>query len=155
MLMCMLDSENYTDPVIEFCETREEGFQMFKDWVIPYNDPPKFEVDGNRCDATWWKPGEETYDDFAVCEVFDLNEKPYILIWWHAYDGVDFDVKQFSSFEEANAVMRSEADDIDTFGVDNEPTFPEDWGTVIDNGYEWNCWKIIKKGEGCLKSENS
>lgn len=146
MLMCMLDSENYTEPVIRFCETREEGFQMFKDLVTPYNDPPKFEVDGNRCDATWWEPGEETYDDFAVCEVFGLNEKPYILVWWHAYEGVDFNVKQFDSFEEANATMRSEAEDILILDeVENYPVTDEDWGAVVDDGYEWNCWQIIEQ----------
>ena len=47
--------------------------------------------------------------------------------------------------------MRAEADDIyiDEAKIepeDNEVT-PEDWSAIVDNGYEWNCWDILKRSE--------
>lgn len=138
-VVLMLDDEHYTQPCIIFCETEEEGFDLFESWNAETEGT--YTVEGNRC--TW----ERGYN-FAVCEVYDLSEKPYILIHWHAYEGVGFDVKQFDSFEEANATMRSEAEDILIRDeVENYPVTDEDCGAVIDDGYEWNCWKIIEKGE--------
>lgn len=135
-VVLMLDDEHYAHPYIGFCETREGGFDLFKSWNAETEGT--YITEANRCT---WKCGY----NFAVCEVYDLSEKPYILIHWHAYNGVDFDIKQFDSFEEANATMMAEANDIDTFGIDNEPITTEDCRAVVDDGYEWNCWQIIKK----------
>lgn len=145
----MLDDENYAYPAYQLCESIEDGFEVFKNDFC--DNETRYEIKGNRCDAMWYTGGLWSYEAFAVCEVFELNDKPYVLIWHHAYNGVDFSVRQFDTFEEANAVMRAEADDIyiDEAKIepeDNEVT-PEDWSAIVDNGYEWNCWDILKRSE--------
>ena len=145
----MLDDENYAYPAYQLCESIEDGFEVFKNDFC--DNETRYEIKGNRCDAMWYTGGLWSYEAFAVCEVFELNDKPYVLIWHHAYNGVDFSVRQFDTFEEANAVMRAEAADIyiDETKIepeDNEVT-PEDWSAIVDNGYEWNCWDILKRSE--------
>ena len=145
----MLDDENYAYPAYQLCESIEDGFEVFKNDFC--DNETRYEIKGNRCDAMWYTGGLWSYEAFAVCEVFELNDKPYVLIWHHAYNGVDFSVRQFDTFEEANAVMRAEANNIyiDETKIepeDNEVT-PEDWSAIVDNGYEWNCWDILKRSE--------
>lgn len=142
-LTLMLDDEHYTDPYYRVCETEVEGFEIFKKWNN--EDYGEYCEEGNRFEWTddfgWWHR-------FAVCEVYGLNDKPYVLIWWHAYNGVDFSVKQFDTFEEANAAMRAEADNIyidDDYG--NETITPDSWSGIVDDGVEWNCWEIIRRDE--------
>lgn len=152
----MLDDENYTEPAYHLCESIEDGFEWFKNYFCSdeyyHDDETMYKVNGNRCDAKWYTYTCGSWSEaFAVCEVFELNDKPYVLIWHHAYNGVDFSVRQFDTFEEANAVMRAEAADIyiDEAKIepeDNEVT-PEDWSAIVDDGYEWNCWDILKRSE--------
>lgn len=144
-LALMLDDEHYTDLYYESCETEVEGFDIFKKWNN--EDYGEYYEEGNR--FVWQTISKQR---FAVCEVYELNDKPYVLIWWHAYNGVGFSVKQFDTFEEANAAMRAEADNIyiDEANVEacaNEPITSDDWSGIIDDGYEWNCWQIIERSE--------
>lgn len=146
-LTLMLDDEHYTDPYYQVCETEVEGFEVFKKWNN--EDYGEYYEEGNRFE---WIDDFDWEHRFAVCEVYELNDKPYVLIWWHAYNGVDFSVKQFDTFEEANAVMRAEADNIyldeaDVEAYANDPITPDDWSGIVDDGYEWNCWQIIERSE--------
>lgn len=142
-LALMLDDEHYTDLYYESCETEVEGFDIFKKWNN--EDYGEYYEEGNRF---VWTDDFDYEQRFAVCEVYELNDKPYVLIWWHAYNGVDFSVKQFDTFEEANAAMRAEADNIyidDAY--ENETITPDSWSGIVDDGVEWNCWEIVKRSE--------
>lgn len=139
----MLDDEHYTDLYYESCETEVEGFDIFKKWNN--EDYGEYYEEGNRF---VWTDDFDCEQRFAVCEVYELNDKPYVLIWWHAYNGVDFSVKQFDTFEEANAAMRAEADNIYIDDVyENETITPDSWSGIVDDGVEWNCWEIVKRSE--------
>jgi len=144
-LALMLDDEHYTDLYYESCETEVEGFDIFKKWNN--EDYGEYYEEGNRF---VWTDDFDCEQHFAVCEVYELNDKPYVLIWWHAYNGVDFSVKQFDTFEEANAAMRAEADNIYIYiddAYENETITPDSWSGIVDDGVEWNCWEIVERSE--------
>ena len=144
-LTLMLGDEDYANPYYKVCKTLADGFEIFKEWNNECCG--EYSVEGNRCD---WVDNIG-WESFAVCEVYELNDKPYVLMWWHAYNGVDFSVRQFDTFEEANAAMRAEVDNIydeaDVEACANEPITPDDWSGIVDDGYEWNCWKIVERSE--------
>ena len=151
-LAVWIDGEHYTEPYIKKCESIRDGFDWFKSCMETDETEVSYEEEGNRIVAEY--PYDHGWDndimDFSVCEVYEIKERPYALIWWHAYNGVDFAVTEFDDFTEANEAMRSEA--VDALIEWNDPEFegvkPEDVSACVDTGDEWQCWRIIELDKG-------
>lgn len=140
-LAVMIDGEHYVDMEAYPCESIHEGFDLFKENFV-MNNKAKYRVDDNRIVATYYTG---SYEDFSVCEVYEVDEKPYTLVWWHAYDGVDFTVRLFDSFEEARETMTAEANELMSKLEDAQQDSDEGNFICVDTGIEWECWQIIEK----------
>lgn len=138
-LAVMIDGEHYIDMEYYPCQSIEDGFELFKEDFV--ESEAEFEVKENRIVATYY--GDFGSKDFSVCEVYEVDEKPYTLVWWHAYNGVDFTVRTFDSFEEAREVMVAEASELASKLEDAQQDFDKGNMICIDTGYEWECWRII------------
>ena len=142
-LAVMIDGEHYTDMEAYPCNSIQEGFDLFKkNFVMDYS--AKYRVNNNRIVATYYT-WSYLYEDFSVCEVYKVDEKPYTLVWWHAYDGVDFTVRTFDSFDEARETMITEAGELMSKLEDAQQDSDEGNFICVDTGIEWECWKIIKR----------
>ncbi len=145
-----IDGDNYTELDYGFMKTKEKAFECFKGIAKENYECFEIEKEGeNRFTGYYYDDLYSDIPNFIVYECYDLNEKPYILVWWHAYNGVDFKVEQFDTFEEANAAMKAESDYV--WIEENDPDYkgvgPDDTSSCIDTGYEWECWEIIKRSE--------
>lgn len=143
-----IDGEHYTDLYYGFVETEDEAYEWAKEDAENLECFEFEREEHNRfAGYYWYDPSYDSIPDFTIYECYDLNEKPYILVWWHAYNGVDFTVRQFDTFEEANEVMKTESNY--AWIEENDPDYREvtqdDGDTCVDTGCEWEMWQIIKR----------
>lgn len=92
-----------------------------------------------------------TEDDWAVIEIYEIDDNPWALVEWHAYDGVDFTVKTYPTQEEASKVMRYDAANAAT----QFSSAIECWDPCfinLDTGNEWLMYQIVQIKEGFWKS---
>ena len=142
-----IDGDHYTDLDYEFVETKDKAFEQFEKIANEGYECFEIEREKDRFTGYYYDSPLSDYPNFIVYECYDLNEKPYILVWWHAYNGVDFTVRQFDTFEEANEIMKAESNY--AWIEENDPEYREvtqdDGSTCVDTGYEWEMWRIIKR----------
>lgn len=141
-----IDGENYTDLYYGFVKTEDEAYEWFEDDAESL-ECFKLEREGNRFTGYYWRYPSDSIPDFTVYECYDINEKPYILVWWHAYNGVDFTVRQFDTFKEANDVIKDESNYAWTEedALENEDIIQGNGKVCVDIGDEWEMWQIIKR----------
>ena len=87
-----------------------------------------------------------TEDDWGVIEIYEIDDNPWALVKWHAFDGVDFSVGTYRTREEARKAMRYEAGN--TFTQLGSPI--ADWQSdyvEFDTGDEWRMYKVIQISE--------
>ena len=87
-----------------------------------------------------------TEDDWGVIEIYEIDNAPWVMVKWHAFDGVDFAVQTYRTQEEARRAMRYEADN--TFTQFGSPI--ADWQSdyvEFDTGDEWRMFKVIQLSE--------
>lgn len=144
----MIDSEHYTDVYREVFQDRDDevgamvGLMNDSDYELKEHTPEgryTFEMDE---------------ENWAVGQVFQLNELPYALVYHHAYDGVDFELKgQFNSYNDAvnmrsylvKEMVESNEDPFNKMpDYDESDLYNLDEYVVWDDGQEWNVWTIIK-----------
>lgn len=84
---------------------------------------------------------------FYVFEIFEIsNFSKHILVSWHAYDGVDFSVKEFDDIDEARKMLKDTYENgylqykEDTSDDCNELELDS---SVLDTGYEWLMQEIV------------
>lgn len=142
-----IDGDHYTDLDYEFAETKDKAFERFEKIANEGYECFEIEREENRFIGYYYDSPLSDYPNFIVYECYDLNEKPYILVWWHAYNGVDFTVRQFDTFEEANEIMKAESNY--AWIEENDPEYREvtqdDGNTCVDTGCEWEMWQIIER----------
>lgn len=142
-----IDGDHYTDLDYEFVETKDKAFERFEKIANEGYECFEIEREENRFTGYYYDSPLSDYPNFIVYECYDINEKPYILVWWHAYNGVDFTVRQFDTFEEANEIMKAESNY--AWIEENDPEYREvtqdDGSTCVDTGCEWEMWQIIKR----------
>lgn len=137
----------------KYCDLESDVFDWFKKFNSDVDDVT-YEVNENekRISAEYYVYGYDS-KDFSVCQYFELTGKPYLVVWWHAYNGVDFRVKEFNALEDAHNNIVKE---IDTLVKEIEcETYDENYRDVVfcwepyvvDTGDEWQCWQIIKVNE--------
>lgn len=100
-LICELNDENYTEPVFCVCETKEKAFEesmkRLDDLAKKEGSELKVSYHGNRTRIDW-----QLKDRFVVVENLPFNESfgDYLLVWHHAYNGVDFSILGQGTYEE-------------------------------------------------------
>lgn len=128
----LLDSDHYTD--VEY---------LFDSDLSKLKKKAKHLIHNEGFDI----PEEETDMEIVVnsqygwikCQIFEVEKYPYYLIWHHAYDGVDFTIMGYETFEEARKIMLKEVNEeenIESFVYENNAT--------LDNGIEFLHWEVIK-----------
>lgn len=161
-LLCMLDTESYSEAWIKTCNTYDDAVTTAKRLLIEEEyaeseneieeEKPDSSLLGNEGKLLRLSAGD--CDDFEVAEIFELKENTtHCIVWHHAYAGVDFACKQFTSEAEAQACMLSEIEKIieeddDLEYSEYEPYEYGDCRWVYDSGEEWWVWDLYEVKEG-------
>lgn len=157
-LAVLLDSEHYTDVIWDVFDG-DDVSTMTKlvddeDLTLTEHTPEGrflFELEGGIGLAQyheWWYVGQ----------VFEIQNPKFILVFHHAYDGVDFELLgQFDSIDDAiearDKSLKERLDD----SIDSEDLemWDGDRQAVFDTGDEWWVWTILEvsQEEGDKKNE--
>ena len=146
-LICELNDEDYTEPAFRVCETKETAFEesmkRLDDLAKKEGSELKVSYHGNRTRIDW-----QLKDRFVVAENLPFNESfgDYLLVWHHAYNGVDFSILGQGTYEEClkkriTIIKRMFAEN-DFSSGDNED-FDFETDTCIDTGEEWEMFDIV------------
>lgn len=147
-----INSEHYTDLWYGFCNTVEEARAVIahinSDYeTLEWNNEPEIESDSfvTRC-FSHNGDVEDYDDDWCVDEIHKVDKK-YNVVYWHAYNGVGFDVHSFDTYEEASEYLVKDAKEFaDQIRKENIVTCEIDNSSgIIDDNYEWHMWDIIKR----------
>ena len=148
----MIDSEHYTDVTCVFRETLNEVMCTlesiaFEDDYGEVNWTDNFYL----CEGRKVKRGVTNGDDYwLVMEIFEVEDNNIYLVQWHAYEGVDFDVIEFDTWDSAyNRMKREYYDMIEDWGIDRNKNQCDidSYSFCIDDGNEWHMMQIVTKGE--------
>lgn len=167
-ILCELNDENYTMPGFSFHknfisaqnEAIESIVEVFKnsegfDFNIETTEPNLAYDKGRkiiRIDGTWktcnFNCNEE--HQFYVTEIMkiDISKGNYLLIYHHAYEGVDFHIEYQGTYEECFEEKKKQMIEMDkdlcslSDGIDENFNPEED--NCIDDGNEWHYWSIVE-----------
>ena len=139
-LLCELNDEDYAYASYSFYETYEEAKQAAikscKNWKS--NCDIEIEDEGYRITARY-------EDSFYVTEIKQICPEcgTHLLVWHHGYEGVNFEVRYQSTYEECERMMEKEIQEL----ADDYELIDEDiCGNVIDTGNEWEVFDIVEIG---------
>lgn len=145
-LLCELDDEHYTEPAFTIYESKKEAFTNAVASCMEIVEDNDFQMEvtegQNRVAVDYG------YESFYVTEIkeFDSEKGDYILVWHHAYNGVNFAVLFVGTYEECVEKRREEIkkifDERDLSGGDNKG-FDMENDDVVDTGDEWEMFNII------------
>ena len=148
-----INDENYTLLDCHFDEN-------LGDLLLKMQDVGQSEIAG-KCtielsfpdeDVNWAIRGDAVNDDnrdnFYVFKIFHISDDcPYILVRWHAYDGVDFEVEEFGSIRLAKGAMWNHYyEDREPYSDDNDDRDFGPYTSVIDTGEEFLMQQIVEVG---------
>ena len=150
-LICSLNDENYTMAQFRFCDTAEEVrleclrnimeyYELDEERVIEHMN---FSVSGSQ-HHTMFRYDYANGDAFFVNQIIeiDIEEGDSVLVWHHAYDGVDFKVEHIGTEAmciNVKAAISNNAYIERGFDIDIEK-----YQTVVDTDEEWEVWDVIK-----------
>ncbi len=153
-VVCMLDSDNYSEPDVIFADDIETARAAAKSNIEAFvGCAPEVcnteEHDGERWVAQ--KENERTGTDFMVAEIYPLiPEATHVVIRWHGYDGVDFNVHSFMSFDEAAGGFLEEKAEVGCeFVYEYYDEGNQDY-ILFDTGDEWigiEIKEVVMSGE--------
>ena len=152
-LLCELDDQNYTEPSFSIYKNKNDAFNIAMVSVGSCfgNEDFTMEISKSktRIDTRW-----ETSTDaerFLVSEIKEFEaDEDYLLVWHHAYNGVDFKILKQGTYEECFAEQKRQIrqiynDDSDFTEYNDDFDFEND--NVVDRGEEWEIFSIIKVGD--------
>ena len=167
-VLCELNDENYTSPSFSFhkgydsaqykaIESINESFKIDEGFNLRIETTePQYEYDKGRkvirIDGNYesYEMGiSEPTPRFYVTEFFeiDITKGDYLLIYHHAYDGVDFHIEYQGTYKECLEERRKQVkqmfDEYDLSDGDNSD-FNSETDNCIDDGNEWHYWSIVK-----------
>ena len=147
IMVCCLDSEMYSSALFHFCLSVEEAKKWIEDKCSREGFFTKWETD-DRCYAD--KVSNNFYNDddwsWYVFQCFTVSDD-YIVVYHHAYDGIDFDiVGGFNNFYKAKDAMVMELFDHYKTCDENKRIFEwlDECSAGIDTGEQWEVWTIVK-----------
>ncbi len=143
--ICALDSEHYCDPDLLY----EKDIQQIGPRVNAYMKEayPGYTCEkvvllneGDKKERYEYSLSDDYDKRFVVIEVFYIPDDAIkLVVSWHAYEGVDFEVTACRTRGEAIAVFREKGKNI--LDSDNIAEVLENNTelVIVDNGEEWNC----------------
>ena len=152
-LLCELNDENYTEPTFTVFDSHESTFKQAVERCtgVAYYYKSDFKLecnDKNRLSIIFNENPYDADNNFYVTEIKEYNAKggDYILVWHHAYNGVEFDIDYIGSYEACrqkmiDSVRKREME------IDCELDYQDNWQSCIDTGDEWEVWTIVKLEE--------
>lgn len=149
-LVVGIDGESYTELSHAFVETEKEAYDWVKEDVKEYNC---FEIvkDGDKIYTRYYRSDFNAVLDvvdtpsFHVYQLFDIDEsKPFVVVHWHAYDSVDFEISQFDTYRKARCYMSNSVVNIVARNEDSSIEYFDDESSCVDLENEWMMWRIIE-----------
>lgn len=154
-LICLLNDMDYADPSFVIKDKEKEAF---RDAVERYSDTLNpggvIEIEKKNEEGKFGRlvyrlnQNDEGGSRFHVTGIFSFDESKgsHLLVWHHAYNGVDFAIRFQGTYEECLAkrieLIKKSFDTFDYSDGDNEDFDPET-GNVIDTGMEWEVYSIV------------
>lgn len=141
-LVCGLDSDNYTSPDLELFDDIFDAKNRAKELCLWAEAEIEQDLAHHRYSA------DDGYGNFYVAEIkrIDTDKGSYVLVWHHAYDGVDFKILHQGTYEECKQKQINDMKEVanwNDFEMFNED-FDFENDDVIDTGNEWEMWNIVK-----------
>ena len=146
-LLCELNAENYTMPEFSFFNTKEEAIKEAL-FVCANHFNGHYDTD-ITVENNLSRICVDDEDDFYVTEIleFDETKGDHLLVWHHAYHGVDFGIRFQGTFWECDderiKQIQRVFDEYDLSNADNEG-FDIEEDNVVDTGEEWEMWSIVE-----------
>lgn len=166
-VLCELNDENYTSPSFSFHKgydsaqykaidsiiesfKADEGFNLRIETTEPQYEYDKgrkvIRIDGNYESYEISEPTPRFY----VTEIFeiDITKGDCLLIYHHAYDGIDFHIEYQGTYKECLEERKRQVIQLDkelcslSDGVDEN--FDPETDNCLDDGNEWHYWSIVK-----------
>lgn len=152
---CALDDEYYVSPSFAISDTRESVKEIIKDVIPQYYDKVSWRKATNEEKSGYGyiergiaqQPLEDLEDDdsWIVMTIHEVPDTKYYLVWYHAYDGVDFQVRGYDDLTTAQNIMKSEYEMVKLLSDDNVKQRTNEMLRVLDTGNEWQIWAIVPK----------
>lgn len=151
-LVCSLNDENYTQADYDFCNTFEEAKDKCIENVAEYYEISneevmsrmKFEYNEESNNHFYNYQDEDSFFVNQIIEI-DVKENDYLCVWYHAYNGVNFNLVKVGSDKECSDVMYEESDKV--FKEYGKEISIDSSQVVVDTGEEWEVWDVIKVKE--------
>lgn len=147
-LVVGIDGESYTELSHAFVETEQQALEWVKEDVKDYNCF-NIEKDGDKIYTQYYRDefsvGMVDIPSFHVYQLFNIDEtKPFVVVSWHAYNGVDFEITQFDTYRKARCYMSNSVVNIAAGNEDSSIEYFDDESSCVDMEHEWMMWKIIE-----------
>lgn len=150
----MIDSESYTELICVERETLNEVKCEMESIAFDWDfGEVTWENIPFKCEKLVARGVAETgdYNEYwFVTEIFKVNKDKVYLVKWHAYEGVDFDVMEFDTWDDAYNEMKKiynyEMNEYEKY-INKEDCYIDTYRSCIDDNVEWNLMQIVTKGE--------
>lgn len=159
-LTCLLNDSDYAYPnfVVESDE-KSAVLNAMQRYCDTLDSLGVIEVEKKEEDRKpLWRLSQTQNDHFHVTEIFSFDETKgsHLLVWHHAYEGVDFGILSQGSYEEClnerKRQIRKNFEEYDYSDGDNED-FDIETDNVIDTGIEWEVYSIVDVAEQQCEKE--
>lgn len=133
----VIDSESYSG-LMKVFDASEERVRL---WLESHNDDDEAEVEwsNNRCSV-------RNGDYFQVGTMYRIpSETRFVVLWWHAYDGVDFEIKGLARTKKEAIKIYNEVVDkmLANYEYDEYDNSARGY-FVGDTGTEWEVLKVVR-----------
>lgn len=159
-LICSLDDTYFLNPGFVTCNTEEEAIKECQNTIqaeklfLPRLDETLENVEINKTEKSvrydW------SYEDgFLVNEIIAYDEtKEYLLIRYHAYNGVDFQILAAGSFKECRDAMYSSVDAEKKDSQNTVNKISNNRCVILENECEHIIYTLIKTSEISLPMDS-
>ncbi len=142
-LMLSMDSESYTTLYADLVESVKDAVITLMRREANDGDGLTVTVSEDGCKTRITLSDGNLDEYFVVAEVMPMP-KDFAVAWWHAYDGVGFDLKGSADTEdEAKEMLHTYVENYWKGDYDLEDYKKGDGTLVVDTGNEWEGISVI------------
>lgn len=161
-LVCCLDEEQYASASYHLFHTMEEAKQFcfdkaryqylekgsFAEGSIPYKEGQrKVRIDFVQDDGCCF-----VINEIFPVKITDISDL-FLCVRHHAYDGVDFDIKEIGSYQKCVDRSRKEFYDLltelESLQINVNVVSENEKQMILDTGSEFEIWDVIRVSELC------
>lgn len=141
-----IDSESYSTIYLDVVESVDEAVKTLLSREANNGDGLTVSISKDDCKTRITLSDNQPDEYFTVAEVMPMPAKRYFVGWWHAYDGVGFDLKgSANTREEAMEMLDRYVNDYYLEEYKMAHIFYEkgDSSFTIDTGNEWESIEVF------------